>query len=332
MGNPLTEAMEVLKRLPESGIEKALEALRDIKTECDKEKKMTKLPCPHCRSDNVKRNGYKCRKQAYICKGCGKSFVETTKTAFQNSHSGESVWKQVIKDTVNGTPIDETAENLDLHHETVFNMRHKILFCLEQEEKNNPTLLEGVCEADETYILDSFKGKKFSPDFWRKPRKHGAKATKPGLSNEYICVCAGIEREGGAVSVAVNRAAAGKEDINNVFGERVSNGTVILSDGAKSYRILEDCGKCSVLNANDSDGNDSFYNINTVNSFHSFIKERNRDARGFATKYLNRYNALFSKIFRTTKVVVEDIHGLLCDMNNRNITILQSQSIDLLQI
>jgi transposase-like protein len=130
------------------------------------------------------RNGHKHGKQAYRCRGCGKSFVETTKTALFNSHSGEAVWRQVIRDTVSGVPIDETAGNLGLHHETVFNMRHKILYCLEQKEHRNPTRLEGVCEADETYLLESLKGVKLPPDFWRKPRKHGAKAEKRGLSNE----------------------------------------------------------------------------------------------------------------------------------------------------
>jgi len=82
----------------------------------------------------------------------------------------------VIRDTVNGVSIDDTVDSLDLHHETVFNMRHKILYCLEQGETVNPTNLTGVCEADEIYVLESYKGKKFDPDFWREPRKHGAVA------------------------------------------------------------------------------------------------------------------------------------------------------------
>ena len=330
MENVLNEAIELLKRLPEKGMEKALEVLRDIKTECDKEEKTTVPQCPHCSGENVVRNGHKHSKQAYLCRSCGKSFVETTKTCIFNSHSSEAVWKQVIRDTVNGVPIDKTAENLGLHHETVFNMRHKILFCLEQEEIRNPTQLLGVCEADETYILENYKGKKLASDFWRKPRKHGAVAAKPGLSKEYICVCAGVERDGCAISLAVNRAMAGKDDINQVFGERVSDKTVILSDGAKGYGILGENGKCAVFNANETD--DSFFNINTVNGYHSFIKDRNRNARGFATKYLNRYNALFSKVFRATKAVVDDIYNLLCDMDNRNNKILESQTRNLLQI
>ena len=248
----------------------------------------------------------------------------------ENSHSGEAVWKQVIYDTINGVSIDKTADRLDMHHETIFNMRHKILFCLEQEEVAKPTQLSGICEADETYILENYKGKKLPEEFWRKPRKHGAVAKAPGLSSEYICVCSGVEREGAAVAVAVNRGTAGKDDINQVFGDRVDNETMILSDGAKAYIILEKSGKCAVLNA--SNEKDNFFNINTVNNFHSFIKERNRAARGFATKYLNRYNILFSTVYRKSNAIADDIYKKLSDRNNRYNTICQTQSQNLLEI
>ena len=293
MNGKLVEAIEMLKRLPEKGIEKALEQLREIKDECEKEENKGAQPCPHCGGVRVVRNGHRNGKQVYLCRECCKNFVETTKTGIFGSHSGAVVWKQVIADTVNGVSLDKTAENLLLHHETVFNMRHKILFCLEQEDMKNPTQLEGVCEADETYLLENYKGKKLPDDFWRKPRKHGAVAEKRGLSNEYICVCAGVERDGCAVSKAVNRSMAGKDDIDRALGERISEKIVILADGAKGYDALSETRDCTVIHAN-PEGGESCH-INTVNGYHSHIKERYRRARGFATKYLNRYNALFSK-------------------------------------
>jgi transposase-like protein len=330
MANTLNEAIKLLKQLSEKGVEKALEALREIKSECDCEKNPNLPECPECAGGNIVRNGHKRKKQAYLCRSCGKSFVETTGTMLYNSHSNEATWKQIVEDTVNGVPIAETAENLGLHHETVFNMRHKILFCIEEEEIYDPTKLEGICEADETYILENYKGKKLQPDFWREPRKHGAKAKKPGLSNEYICVCAGVERDGDAISLAVNRSVASKNDINKVFGERVNENTLVVTDGAKGYDVLVETGKCMVLNVDE--GGHKLYNINTVNNFHSFIKARNRDARGFATKYLNRYNALFSKIYRVSKTVTDDIFQLLCRNEGQNRTIEETLSQNLLLI
>ncbi len=328
MSNTLTEAIETLKQLPELYVEKALKVIREINDEHKKEAKSKIKPCPECESRAVVRNGHKCRKQSFLCRRCGKSFTEISKTALCNSHSGEAVWKQVIKDTVNGISIEKTANNLYLQHETVFNMRHKILLAIEEEEHNHPTKLLGICEADETYLLESYKGNKLSESFWRKSRKHGAVAKKPGLSDEYICICAGVERDGNAIAKAVNRANAGKDDIDKVFSERVTNATLLLSDGAKAYGVLE--GKCKIHAT--KKGDIGFYNINTVNNYHSFIKERNRNARGFATKYLNRYNYFFSKIFRKTELVVDQIYDLLCDINNHYHTNKEIKTMRVLKI
>jgi len=330
MNGQLVEAIELLKRLPEKGIEKALEQLREIKDECEKEEEKGVRPCPHCGSTQVVRNGRRNGKQAYLCRECRKSFVETTKTCIFGSHRGEAVWKQVITDTVNGVSLDRTADSLMLHHETVFNMRHKILFCLEREDMRNPTQLEGVCEADETYLLENYKGKKLPPDFWRKSRKHGAVAEKRGLSNEYICICAGVERGGGVVSKAVNRAMADKDDIDRALGERVNEKTVILADGAKGYDALGKSRNCTIIHANPEGGTSC--HINTVNGYHSHIKERHLRARGFATKYLNRYNALFSKTYRGTNEIVEEIYRLMCAASGQNHTIRETQTLNLLLI
>ena len=100
MGNDLVEAMDILKRLPEKGVKKALEQLREIKAESEREEADAVPDCPQCGEANVVRNGHRRGKQAFVCRSCGKSFFRTEKTALFNSHYGEAVWKQVIRDTV----------------------------------------------------------------------------------------------------------------------------------------------------------------------------------------------------------------------------------------
>jgi len=224
----IKELIGLAKEIPEEYMEKAYEKLREIKEEAETEKESAPVTCIKCGSVEVSRNGTKRNKQAYICKECGRSFLKTASSAIAHSHSSETVWKQVIRDTVDGVSLDMTAASLDLSHSTVFNMRHKILYCVEQAILNDMNELLGVCEADETFVLENSKGRKFPEDYHRKPRKHGAKATKAGISDEYICVCTSVDSDNKCTTAVVNQASPSKAEIEQVFGDKVSADTVIL--------------------------------------------------------------------------------------------------------
>jgi transposase-like protein len=318
----IAELIAIAKEIPESHLSEALEKLREIKDKADQEEAETaESVCPHCGSDKVVKNGRKRGNQSYLCRKCGKSYVTTTKSAIEHSRSSKAVWKQVISDTVDGIAIDKTAESLCLSHNTVFNMRHKILYAVEQSLIESPVELSGVCQTDETYVLESVKGRKIPADYHRKPRKHGAVAAKRGLSDEYICVCTSVTGEAKNISLAVNRATPSKEEILTVFGDRVSENTVVLCDGNQSYGVLED--KCTVATTK---------RINKANGFHSFIKERLDSARGVATIYLNRYNALFSKVYSADNSVVDDIYELMTVQSGRFHSISHTQNNNLLTL
>ena len=239
MAITLKDLIGLTKEIPEEYLAEAFETLKGIKDKAEAEKGSKPVECLRCGSVNVVRNGKQKGRQYYHCKDCGKAFTETATSAIAHSHSTKTVWKQVIQDTVDGIALDKTAEALDLSHSTVFHMRHKILYCVEQVLLNAPGVLEGVCEADETYVLESVKGRKIPGDYHRKPRKHGAKASRPGLSNEYICVCTSVDADNNCMTAAVNRAVPSKEEIEQVFGGKVSADTVILCDGSKQYDVLE---------------------------------------------------------------------------------------------
>lgn len=314
----LKDIIRLTKELPEECFEETYEKLREIKEKVDTEKETAPEQCVSCGSANIVRNGKKHKKQAYMCKDCKKHFVETTTSAIAYSHSSETVWKQVIRDTVDGISIDRTAQDLDLSHSTVFNMRHKILFCIEQAILSDPIELEGVCEADETYVLENVKGKKIHSDYHRKARKHGAKASKRGISDEYICVCTSVDSYNKCTTAVVNRATPSKKEIVQVFGDKVSADTIILCDGNNCYDALED--KCTVAHTN---------RVNRVNGFHSFIKERLLAARGVATVYLNRYNALFSWIYSNQDSATNKIFEMMTsrDGSFSDISTVKSQNL-----
>jgi len=267
-------------------------------------------PPPHC-GGKAKRNGRKDGQQRYRCNACGKAFGDTTNAAVSYSHYGEAVWKQVIRDTVEGYSMDDSAKALMLSHATVFHMRHKILLALEAEEARQPTVLDGVCEMDDTYVLENLKGRKLPEDCGRKARKHGAVAQKRGISNEYLIISTGVQRDGAAYCHTVTRATPGKEDISAAFDGHIGDAALVLCDGATSYNVLGDNFGCDVVNINE-ENKSGFFHINTSNGLHSFIKNRYNQYRGVATKYLNRYNALFAKLFRSDEDLTDSIYKMLC--------------------
>ncbi|MDR1220971.1 MAG: transposase [Treponema sp.] len=196
-------------------------------------------------------------------------------------------------------------------------MRHKAFFCLEQEKERHGVALSGILEADETYLLESLKGKTMPDGYWREARKHKAVSVKQGISDEYICVCAAVERGGKAYSRATGRGISCKEGILAAFLEKIKSGALMVCDGTKSYGVLEERQVCSTA----ATGPEGFHKINEANGYHRFIKERNQRARGFATKYLNRYNALFSQVFRGDALPTDEIFKMLADRSGRYRTI-----------
>ena len=68
---------------------------------------------------------------------------------------------------------------------------------------DKPRTMTGVVEGDETFILESFKGRR--SDMPRKPRKRGGKSAKRGLSAEQIPAIVARDREGSTTDAVLPR-------------------------------------------------------------------------------------------------------------------------------
>ncbi len=293
------------------------------------------LKCPYCGAEHVIRYGHKCGKQRFLCKICKKTFVTTTHTIMSNSHFSKDIWAEVVTDTLRGYSIDFTAHRLGLYHQAMFDMRHKVLLALQELPEIHDVELGGVVELDETFVLDNYKGKPLDEKAGREPRNHGDKAEKPGISNEYVCINTGVARKGSAYAATVNRAKPDTQEIKRVFEGHIADEAVVLCDGLKSYMGLSCTAHCTVCNCkNKSEEEKGFFNLNTVNSFHSFLKRRYTFYRGVATKYLNRYNALFAAAFRNVESLIVHLKDSLLSLSssNRYHTIRDIRTMGLLTI
>ncbi len=76
----------------------------------------------------------------------------------------------MIVDTLNAVPLLETAAKRGCIVDTVFHMRHRFLLLLEQLIYEQPLVLEGIIEIDQTYVYDGYKGNKrvksYEPSFY----------------------------------------------------------------------------------------------------------------------------------------------------------------------
>ena len=278
-----------------------------------------KPPCPYCGSGRVICYGHACRKQRFLCKDCGRTFVPTTNTIMANSHFPASVWEEMIADTLHGNAIDYSAGRLGLYHQAAFDIRHKILLALQELPEVTDVCLEDVSEVDETFVLDCYKGRPMDAAAGRNPRRHGAKAEKRGISSEYLCICTGIQRKGEALAATVNRAKPSAKELLDVFEGHIADGTLVLCDGLRSYHALPGIADCTVRDCNDREVEGTcFYHLNTINGFHSFIKKRYDFYRGVASKYINRYNALFSTTYRNAETMIRRLTEAVLTVTGTN--------------
>lgn len=262
--------------------------------------------CPCCGTEDGRfiKKGFQHGKQRYQCKSCESKFTFDTGRVTSGSHMGPDAWAVVIEDTLSLQPLRITEQKLSVSHPTAWNMRHKLLVFMESII-NRSEFLEPLVEADETYVLESQKGTKVTH---RKARHRGGHATKRGLSNEQYCVCVATDRAGHAVMSCVNRAQPTNEDVINAIGNQVASGSVIMCDGSNSYnKLVSETHSTKMVLVGHKSYN-KLYHLNTVNSIHSRLSSMLQQFRGIATKYLNRYLALFTLLVTNTT----DFGDFLC--------------------
>ena len=289
--------------------------------------------CPCCGSSDARfiKRGKQAGKQRYQCSACGSRFAYDAKQITAHSHQSIDSWVKLIEDTLSFKSLDETAKTIGVCHETAFNMRHKLLAFLESMV-NEGEVLDDLVEADETYVIESQKGVKCED---RKPRRHGEGASKRGLSNEQYCVCVATDRQNHMFATCVNRAKPSGDDIVNALSTHIAPQSVLLCDGSNAYNKLTALLQCKKVELQGHESYDRVYHLNTVNNQHSRIKDMLKKFRGVASKYLNRYLALFSVVVSYAKAsVAESSDNLRRSLSTlrSNVTYASSQAEGLLTI
>lgn len=180
--------------------------------------------CPHCDSKRLVRNGMADGLQRYKCRECGKTF---------NAHTGTPLARLRPKgmagtdpDLADSLTLHRAAEFLGVAPSTAFRCRHRFL-SLPRFVK--PSSLAGVAEMEETYFLESYKGRKV---IGRPARKRGERAAKRGLSREQIPVLMARDRSGVTADFVLTHTR--KAALMVLLKPLLPADTVVCSDNAGS--------------------------------------------------------------------------------------------------
>src|SRR5271167_1906610 len=224
--------------------------------------------CPHCGGFAIGGWGRANGMARYRCKACGKTFTPLTGTPLSGLHY-KGRWIDQARALISAESIAKAAERCAIDHTTAFRWRHRFLSALNQDK---PRSLSGIVEADETFILESFKGQhKGLP---RPSRKRGGKANKRGLSAEQIPVIVARDRTGATLDAVLPRLDA--VSLTAALGGVMAPSTDFCCDGGSAITAFARRAKLNI-HVLPAPGNPQpeapEYHINNVNAYHGRLKE-----------------------------------------------------------
>ena len=220
--------------------------------------------CPHCESKDVvrKKEEGEGRIGRWNCHDCGASFKVTCGTVFHGTKIPLQKWFMAITMIVNAKKSlssHELARDLDLRQKASWYLMTRIR--AEMANKTSPIVLQGIIEADETYI--GGKPRKANKKEDREPAKRGRGTSK-------TAVIGAVER-GGQVVAEVAKGLTGRDILE--FIRRVVNikESELMTDEYYAYNALSGQLKHHVINHQEQyvDGDK---HTNTIEGFWSLLK------------------------------------------------------------
>lgn len=227
-----------------------------------------KPACPHCGSIDI---GHKNETQEedeigrtgrYNCHDCQASFKVTQGTVFHGTKIPLQKWFLAIALIMNAkksVSSYQLSRDLQLNQKTAWYILTRIR--AEMANKTNPIVLQGIIEADETYI----GGKPRKPN-----KREDFEPSKRGRGTDKTAVIGAVER-GGQVVAEVAKGLTGRailEFIRRVVNVRESE---LMTDEYHAYNAMSSELKHHVIN-HQVQFVDGDTHTNTIEGFWSLLK------------------------------------------------------------
>jgi hypothetical protein len=194
----------------------------------------------------------------------------------------KELWLEYSKTLADSLSLSKAAECCGIDRTTALRWRHRFL----QAPNQRRACCAGITEVDETYFLESFKGKKVSH---RKPRKRGKEVSVRGLSAEQIPVVVARDRTGNTCD-AVLRTRTAKE-VGVRIGSHISPASVLCIEQSRILmKFAKDYGLAfETIGTKQRRGREKVFHVQNVNAYHSRLKNWMVRFHGVATERLSTY-------------------------------------------
>jgi transposase-like protein len=242
------------------------------------------LGCPYCDAKEVRPWGRASGLARYRCTDCRRTFNALTGTPLARLRHKDR-WPDQARALMAGESVAKAAARCEVAYTTAFRWRHRFLMA---PARDKPTRLVGIVEADETFILESFKGRRAGLP--RASRKRGGKPKKTGLSAEQIPMLVARDRTGATIDGMLPKLD--KASVTAVLAGVVTSANQLCCDGGKAIAAFARIGGIPyhVLPKPGSPKPEAPHlHINNVNAYHSRLKQWLRPFHGVATKNLPHY-------------------------------------------
>jgi transposase-like protein len=263
--------LTVLRALFESASSLAtcLELIEKFGRPCDR--------CPHCATSRIHRHGSTGGLQRYRCLTCRRTFNALTGTPFAFLRL-RGKWLPFLQAVLDSRTVRGAANNIGIHRNTSFRWRHRFMGAARHDR---PARLQGIVEADETYLLESQKGS----------RHLDRPARRRGISNELDCILVARDRDGKTRDFVCGRGPVTARQLAFHLTPILAADVLLVSDSAAAYRSF--AREAGILHeaVNPSAGVRAHgaLHLQHVNGYHSRFHGWLSRFNGVASKYLPNY-------------------------------------------
>ena len=265
---------------PAAGLAQVVALITEVRAPC--------RCCPRCGNERCYRHGFANDLQRYRCCACGRTFNDLTGTPLARLRL-KGKWLAYSQVLLDSLPVRKAADRVGVHRNTAFRWRHRFLHWVKLDR---PAALNGIVEADETFLLESQKG---SRTLERPPRRRGGRAAKRGISSELDCILVARDREGRTIDAVTGRGALTAAQLERDLLPSLDRQALLVSDSHAAYRAFARKHRIAHETVNVRArvrvrrlGNLAIH-VQNVNAYHQRFKSWLQRFRGVASRYLPNY-------------------------------------------